>query len=69
MLILETVKCKVEVGTGEPILYWAAVFRTLSTETAKMLNPSLGFRAQNIGKSPQIRFVFNDSQELAHLSR
>lgn len=66
---METVKFEVEVGTGETILYWAAVFRTLSTETAKMLNLSLGFRAQNVGKSPQNHFVFNDSQDLAHLSR
>lgn len=74
ILISEIVKCEAEAcvlrrSREARSLPCCCVSRALSTETAKTLNPSLGFKAQNIGKSPQNRFVFNDSQDLAQLSR
>lgn len=63
------VKCEKEVcvchSADKPILHCVAMSRALSAENTAMPNPSVGFEAQNVGKSPRNLSVFSDSQGLA----
>lgn len=61
ILISEMVKYEKKVcvtGGGKSVLHCAAVSRALSTENTKMLNPSLGFKAQILERAPRL-FLFS----------